>query len=175
MGGETTQRLFFALWPDDAVCEALEALALCHAGDQGKRIRTENLHITLVFLGNVDARRRCCLEEAADAVGGRSFTLWMDTLGWWPRPQVLWVGPTEIPAALLNLVGALKLACQGCGLEPERRPYQAHLTLARKVRRARLPRSIEPIQWPIKSFALVESKTLSTGAEYSVLRTWSLG
>jgi len=174
LGEETTQRLFFALWPDDAVRKALEALALHRAGDQGKRTRTENLHITLAFLGSVDGRRRGCLEEAADELQGRSFTLSMDTLGWWPRPQVLWVGPTDIPAALLNLVSDLKLACQRCGFEPERRPYQAHLTLARKVRRARLPDSIEPIQWPISSFALVESKTLPTGAEYSVLRTWPL-
>ena len=49
-----------------------------------------------------------------------------------------------------------------------------YATLARKARRARLPDSIEPIQWPISSFALVESKTLPTGAEYSVLRTWPL-
>ncbi len=57
---------------------------------------------------------------------------------------------------------------------PERRPYRAHLTLARKVGKAPRSQAIEAIQWPVNEFCLVQSRTLPTGAEYAVLRTWPL-
>ncbi len=169
------KRLFFALWPDDEVRAALAALWQRHTVQRGKPVRPENLHITLVFLGPVDDERRSCLESAAGELGGEPFTLVLDQLSWWSRPRVMWVGPSQMAPALPSLVGDLKLACEGCGFEPERRPYRAHMTLARKVPHARVPPQIEPIAWHVGSFALVESKTLPAGAEYSVLRTWALG
>ncbi|MEK7758301.1 MAG: 2'-5' RNA ligase family protein, partial [Pseudomonadota bacterium] len=51
-----TQRLFFALWPDPVLqqrlAQAAEALLPRAAG---RRVRAENLHCTLVFLGAVEA------------------------------------------------------------------------------------------------------------------------
>ncbi len=169
------KRLFFALWPEQEVRAALTELWRHHAAKRGKPVRPENLHITLVFLGSVGDERRACLETAAGGLSGQSFTLVLDHLAWWSRPRVMWVGPSEVAPALTSLVSDLKLACQGCGFEPETRPYRAHMTLARKVSSTRVPPHIEPILWTIDSFALVESRTLPQGAEYSVLRTWALG
>lgn len=174
MSEDVTQRLFFALWPGAEVREGLARLSRQHAGKTGKPVRVENLHITLAFLGPVGLPVRECIEAGADTVQGRSFTFVLNQMGWWPRPRVLWTGPSEVPEALSSLVGDLKQLCQNCGLEPERRPYRAHLTLARKVGKAPRSQAIEAIQWPVNEFCLVQSRTLPTGAEYAVLRTWPL-
>ncbi len=150
-------------------------LAQEYVSGSGRRVRRENLHVTLVFLGAVDGARRACVEAAADSVRGQSFILELDRITWWPRPRVLCAGPSRIPSALLDLVGKLKRGCQGCGFEPERRPYRAHLTLARKVASGQRSTTVEAQAWKVREFSLVESRTLTTGAEYSVLRTWPLG
>lgn len=175
MSEDATQRLFFALWPGAEVREELARLSREHTGKTGKQVRVENLHITLVFLGSVGLGVRECIEAGADTVQGRSFTLVLNEMGWWPRPRVLWTGPSEMPVALSSLVGDLKRVCQNCSLEPEKRPYRAHLTLARKVRKAPRSQTIEAIEWPVSEFCLVASQTLPTGAEYDVLRAWPLG
>ncbi len=175
MGEKTTQRLFFALWPEDGLGHTMVQLARDHVHGSGRWVRPENLHVTLVFLGAVDGARRACVEAAADGIRGQSFTLELDRITWWSRPRVLCAGCSRMPSALLDLVGELKRGCQDCGFEPERRPYRAHLTLARKVAAGQPSTTIEAPAWRVRDFCLVESRTLTTGAEYSVLRTWALG
>lgn len=179
--GPTTEaavkRLFFAFWPDKALRRRLYALGSDLLGDnRGRQLPAENLHLTLAFLGYVDAGRQTCLEREASAIQSPAFTLTLDQAGFWPRKGILWVGGTP-PEELLALVRALQLGLTACGLEPETRPFQVHLTLARNVRRLRLERNhpIAPLAWPVRQFALVASQTLPDGARYEVLRIWELG
>jgi 2'-5' RNA ligase len=170
------KRLFFALWPDEALRQRLYALGGELLGDNhGRRMPAENLHLTLAFLGYVNAERQTCLERGASAIQSSAFTLTLDHAGFWPRKEILWIGGTP-PEDLLALVRALQQGMTACRLEPETRPFQIHLTLARNVRRLRLERNraIEPLAWPVDRFALVASQTLPEGARYEVLRTWGL-
>jgi len=171
---ETTQRLFFALWPSAAVRSALDQLAHRQVRKLAKRMPAENLHITLAFPGQVSAGVRSCLEQAADRLSGRPFTLHLDQVGHWPRPRIIWAGPTHTPHELWSLVGRLRAVLDGCGILPETRPFQAHVTLARKASRGPTGKKIEPIDWPVHGFSLVESITASVGPAYRVLRTWAL-
>ncbi len=169
------QRLFFALWPDDQVRQALAALASKSLKRRGRRIPAENLHLTLAFLGPVPPETRSCVEAMADGISGDSFTLEFTHLGFWPRPRVIWSGCDETPRALTALVNALRDGVKGCGLRPESRPYRAHLTLARKASvDPRFGEPHAPVIWSVDGFHLLESKTLSTGAQYKILRSWRL-
>lgn len=170
------KRLFFALWPDDALRQQLHALGGEVLGKQrGRYIPPENLHLTLAFLGSVDAARQACLEQMATVIRVPAFTLTLDQPGFWPRKETLWVGGTP-PAELLVLVQAINQGLRSCGLAPETRPFQVHLTLARNVRGLRLDRdrAITPLAWRVGQFALVASQTLPEGARYEVLKTWRL-
>jgi 2'-5' RNA ligase len=140
----------------------------------GRRVREENLHCTLVFLGAVEAAQRLCLEDAAALVRAEPFTLTLDRLGYFRRPQVAWLGCTTTPAALQALVAGLNYGAASCGFPPEQRPYEVHLTVARKLRRdpGRMP--IMPIAWPVQQFALMESVSESDGVHYRPLRFWDL-
>jgi 2'-5' RNA ligase len=174
-GAVATQRLFFALWPGPELQLALARLGRELLGrERGRPVAADNLHLTLAFLGSVDAGARACLERAAEALRGEPFTLRFDRAGWFPRPKVFWLGCPDTPAPLAALVEGLRSAQRGCGLEPEARPWAAHLTLARKVARRPRPLPFAPVEWPVARFALVESHTGPEGVRYEPLRFWPL-
>lgn len=170
-----TQRLFFALWPDEALQRQLAtAAAALLPRTSGRRVRPENLHCTLVFLGGVDAGQRLCVEAAADVLAVPAFDLRFDRFGYFRRPQVAWLGCSHTPPALLDLVGQLGHGCDACGFPPERRPYEVHLTVARKLRRDPGRSPFMPIDWRVERFALVESVSTDEGVRYQPLRFWAL-
>jgi 2'-5' RNA ligase len=171
---EPSRRLFFALWPDEDTRAALAALAKERIQGQGRRVATANLHITLAFPGSVTSVVHACLEEAAGRLIGSPFGLAVDRLGYWPGPRIIWAAPSYIPPELWNLANGLRGVLAGCGLEPESRPYQAHMTLARKASRALPVTRITPILWSIREFCLVESVSQPDGVRYLVRRAWPL-
>jgi 2'-5' RNA ligase len=61
------------------------------------------------------------------------------------------------------------------GFQTEQRPFKAHLTLARKVRRPPADAVFEPLAWPAHEFSLVESTTDPAGSRYERLATWPIG
>lgn len=168
------ERLFFALWPDEASRAALAALAREALPGRGKLVAPENLHITLVFLGGADPQQRACAERAAGAAAAPAFTLRLERLGGFRRAGVLWSAPCETPAPLHTLVDGLNRGLAPCGFEPETRPYHAHVTLARKLERRVRERPHPPIEWPVQAFHLVQSHLHAQGARYRILRSWPL-
>lgn len=133
------------------------------------------LHLTLAFLGAVDADRRRSAERAAASVQTAPFALELDHSGWFARARVLWSAPARTPEALHRLAGALSRALIDYGYQPERRAFRAHATLARKVQGPFETLAHAPIAWPVRQFHLVRSHTRSEGAAYEIVATWSLG
>ena len=119
-GAVATQRLFFALWPEEALQRQLAmAAAALLPQTAGRRVRPENLHCTLVFLGNVEAGQRLCVEAAATTLAPTpSFTLVFDRFGYFRGPQVAWLGCSYTPPVLLDLVAQLGRGCAACGSRP---------------------------------------------------------
>jgi 2'-5' RNA ligase len=171
---EPTRRLFFALWPDEEPRLALAALAREQIRKQARRVAAENLHITLAFPGSVTARVQAGLEAAAGRVRGGPFELAIDRLGYWRGPRIIWAAPSETPAELWSLAAALRDILAACGLEPETRPYQAHITLARKAGRGPGISRVSAIPWPVSQFSLVESVSDPASVRYQVLHSWPL-
>ncbi len=168
------RRLFFALWPDGAVREALAGLLEGEPPCTGRRVPDGNLHMTLAFVGHVTAEQHACMEAAAAAGEAAPFTVTLDRLGYWPRPRIVWAGARVTPPALIDLVARLNRGLSGCGHQPEQRPYQAHVTLARKGRAPPRCGTIPPITWPVNSFCLIESASAEHGSIYRVLAAWPL-
>ena len=174
MGGET-RRLFFALWPDGVTREALARYEKQLGRRSGGRpVTSANLHLTLAFLGSVEAECQACLESMAGQIEAPPFELLLDQAGFWRRPRVLWLGARETPEPLRELVRQLNLGLAGCGLTPENRPFQAHITLRRKALRHPEATEFTPLYWPVREFVLVESQTRPEGACYQVVGRWPL-
>jgi 2'-5' RNA ligase len=171
---EPRQRLFFALWPDEAVRAALSQTATALLGKRVKQVPAANLHLTLAFAGAVTAPVRQCLEAAAGSIRCPAFDLSIDHAGHWPRPRIFWIGPTHTPPALWSLAGLLGTALEDCGSQTETRPYQPHITLARKISTAPDTTQIAPVAWSIRRFCLVESVTGPRAVSYQILASWML-
>jgi len=165
------QRLFFALWPGDAVRSQLGEVSRQWTR---RPIAEEKLHMTLVFLGDRDAEQRQCFCDAAASVKAESFVLQLDYLGAWPRPGIQWLGSSEPCEALLQLVRELNRCFIKCGFEPEKRRFVPHITLSRKERKPRPKNAVAAIEWPVQDFALVESLATPEGVRYQVLQRWLL-
>jgi 2'-5' RNA ligase len=170
-----SERLFFALWPDERLREALEAqVPTLLAGIRGKAQRPDQWHVTLEFLGDVPLERQAAVREAATHVVAAGFTVVFDELDYWRRPQVYCLSASDCPPMLTRLVTDLRAALRGQGLVPESRDYRPHVTLARKVRRAPVTPLAEPIAWPAERYALVRSVSDAAGSRYEPLRWWNL-
>ncbi|BAU49555.1 2'-5' RNA ligase [Sulfurifustis variabilis] len=161
-------RLFFALWPDPDVQARLASLAAAY---EGRRVATENLHLTLAFLGLTDTDRRACYERAAQTVPFVPFDLVLTEVQWQRRRGIAWMAARGVPAELTALVSALNDALRKCGFTPEARPFRAHVTLARKVRRGGRVEP-DPIRWRVDRFWLVSSQLAPGGSRYTPERCW---
>ncbi len=169
-----SQRLFFALWPADEVRQAIHAQTKTVLKEKGKPVRISNLHITLVFLGNISKEKIPDYQQAASQVQARTFALQLDQLGAFQRAQILWLGCSVIPDALQTLVLQLNTELSHCGFVADARPYVPHVTIARKYKGKTLPTFSANIPWSVSEFSLVESRSVEGGVEYHVLQSWPL-
>jgi 2'-5' RNA ligase len=167
-------RMFFALWPDEAVRAGLAERARgARADAPGRPVPDANLHLTLAFLGSVPADRAASITAAVGSLSLPAFELVIDRQGWWHRSGVLWLGPSASPAALNRLVKALWAALEPLGFWPDFRHFRPHVTIARRCARGRSG-DVEPLLWPVSGFELMVSVQDRKGAAYRVHRSWPL-
>lgn len=160
------QRLFTALWPDDAVRHAL-AQSLAHwSWPVGvATVKPERLHATLHFLGNVPAERIPQLDQALARVGFDPFSLEFGVPDLWAGGIAV-LRPHAMPPHLLALHGRLGDAIEGLGLPVESRPYRSHVTLARRAVGAKPPAEAPAFRWNVnEGFVLVRSLPGGRGYE----------
>lgn len=103
----------------------------------------DNLHVTLGFLGWVPAERVQPISEALGrAVAGLlAGVATLDGLGAFPslrRARVVWAGLRDPAGVVASTAAAAADAMAEAGLQPERRPFHAHVTLCR----LRTPRAV---------------------------------
>lgn len=174
-------RLFAAIRPPAAVIEALLAL---ESGVAGARWQDEGqLHLTLRFFGEVDARRA---EDIADTLGdvrAAPFALALRGVGHFERKgraHSLWAGiaPSDPLAALQRRV---EIAARRAGLPPEPRKFAPHITLARLNAKSgpvlpflAIHGALHGEPWPVESFDLMESFLDPGGADYETVRRYRL-
>ncbi|HLQ26101.1 MAG TPA: RNA 2',3'-cyclic phosphodiesterase [Acidiferrobacterales bacterium] len=168
------KRLFFALWPDERTRARLLSVGAPPDAAAGRWLAGSHLHLTLVFLGNVDARRQDCVQQAASGITGKRFDLVLDVLGYWRHSHILWLGAGQTPSELLSLVDALHANLANCGFVAEARAYHPHITLARKLRKNLAGTAIAAVCWPVDRFVLVESSQERGGVKYEIVKSWDL-
>lgn len=127
-------RLFYAVMLDENCKTALDACcrALGPYLEKGRFTRPENLHLTLVFLGEADLDgAKSCLHR----LQASPFEIAIAGLGRFCQPggDVLWAG-VQPKEGLLRAQKNLEALARQAGFPVEDRPYRPHLTLARGVR-----------------------------------------
>jgi 2'-5' RNA ligase len=170
-----TARLFFAVWPEPGIQRALEKHARGLMRECGGRaIPARNIHLTLVFIGDVGRDRLPRIEEIAAAVSTPHFELAVSRVEYWRHNRIVWAGVEHCPGELQSLVDGIELALSAEGFRFDQRTYVPHITLVRSARRAPPGFVIPVITLPVSRFALVESVQRSRGRAYEVLQEWPL-
>ena len=160
------ERFFVALWPDEATRERL-ALAGRRLCPQGRRVSIANLHVTMVFLGQVEPTRRKRIAGAMRAACAPSLTLALDHCGYFSAGRIAWLGPSVMPLPLTALQGRLAANHLERGFALGKCMFRAHVTLARHAARpdATSAGDALPVDWRVLSKALVRSRA----SRYDVL------
>ena len=193
-------RLFIALEIPEAVRRevARRVAGLRERLPRAKWVDPANLHLTLLFLGQVDDAKVPSLAAALRDAFARhpSLDLRLADAGTFPprRPaRVAWVGVKETPgesigSAPSRVAGlqadATAAAVDVIGFEPEDRPFSPHVTLARcdpswprdaaDRFAAAFPGTIgQP--WTAERGVLMESRLSPRGAQYRVAAELPLG
>lgn len=169
-----TQRLFFALWPDDATRDALDRTGKWlrrHWG--GRRMRADTLHLTLAFLGDTPAAARDAFLPMIDAIRAEPFELMLDQAGRWPHNRIGWLGCSAPAAPLADLAERLRRVLRESGVALDARPFVPHVTLLRNAPGGPVP-ACAPVRWRVEDFVLATSRTDAGGARYEIAGRWPL-
>lgn len=168
-------RIFFALWPDEELRKQLQQTAeLMTVTRPGRRVPIYNLHLTLHFIGNVSFDEMECLQHQARQLRADGFEFTIDCHGYFKKPRVAWLGCSEIPATVSVLQQKLGRRLQKCDYQPEKRRYNPHVTVARKINQSPGTFEFVPLNWQVDSFVLIESRATNSGVKYEVVETYPL-
>jgi len=175
-------RLFLAI---EMPAEIKEILSTLRKDMPGVRwVPPEQLHLTLLFLGELAPENLDRLCNALAAIAIPPFTLTFDRTGCFPRPaapRILWAGIKPQPA-LSRLVLLVREAAADCGVIVEEKPFSPHITLARIKQPNPCPvtdfsgRLItdKKLSLPVDRFILCQSTLAPQGAIHEAIRVFRL-
>jgi 2'-5' RNA ligase len=174
-------RLFVAIRPPEPIRDLL-----LDAMDDSADFRwqsEEQLHLTLRFVGEVERPVADDIADALAAIRSPAFELRINGTGRFEQRNsgALWAGVEPKPP-VAALAAKAERACQQAGLEPERRAFHPHITLARwKGRRTRevaayldRTRGLASDPFEVDSFILFESRLSKHGAHYEEVASYPL-
>lgn len=184
-------RAFLAVEISDAVRAELADVqeVLREANGHVGWVKPQNIHCTLVFLGDIFqemvAPFAAALSHAAKSVN--PFEIEIRGLGFFGSarsPQIIWAGITGAITPLLTLQNGLVAALLAAGLKTDEKPFNPHLTIgrARSNRNAHsLVTAMEKNQdksfgvLSVRQVVLMESRLTANGPEYILLQSAALG
>ena len=174
-------RLFVAVRPPPQIRECLIAAM---GGITGARWQTDDqLHLTLRFLGEVDRHCASDVHAALGAIHHPRFDAAVKGVGTFERrgrPDVVWAGVTPLEP-LRALARKVDQAIARVGIEPDRRAFHAHITLARLGRSAgqvhgfmSAAAGLATPAFTVDAFQLCESRLTPEGAVYTPVEVYAL-
>ncbi len=181
-------RTFIAIDPGKKIRDRLVSLqeSLMEEGADAKWVEEENLHLTLLFLGEVDLIKvpSVCKEVEKCVEQHGAFPMTIEKTGCFPnprRPRVLWAGVGLGNTEICEIHDELEepLMDLGCYRREERK-YQPHLTIGRiKGDRSRSSGDLTPVlnkfaDWQggeitVKEIHVMSSELTPSGPKYTVM------
>ena len=165
-------RLFIALNFTSETKSSLLALRddLRTQSTRGNFSLPENLHLTLAFLGECDARQTAAAKQVLATVDFSPPVITIERLGCFRRDggNIWWAGVRETPE-LMTLQRDLTEQLRTAGFALERRRYSPHITLGREVVTDAAPWAIEPFGEIIPRMELMKSERVQGKLTYTAI------
>lgn len=147
-----------------------------------KWVNTENIHLTLKFLGEAEEARIAVVKEALAGIASRfkPFEMSLFKLGAFPdlhRIRVIWVGLDKGCSDAEQIAQSIEAELDKAGFAKEDRAFRAHLTLGRvKTGRNKITLTdkissleVEPKHCTINNITLLKSTLTPHGPIYTPL------
>ena len=175
-----THRLFFGIRPNPAIRDAL--IDTMEGIENARWQDDDQLHLTLRYVGEVDGPVANDLAETAQSVVFAPFSLSISGCGVFERKGIARTLYARIGSSepLDRLQKRIERVCQACGLEPERRKFHPHITLARlnsssgpliEYLQRQSALSLGP--WQVEAYILYESRWRDQGSLYQPVVTYA--
>jgi 2'-5' RNA ligase len=175
-------RIFVAV---DLPVDHAAALQRLHDADLPARwVPSDQYHVTLRFLGDVDEERTRRVMNELESIDLPAFQLGGEGLDVFPsrrRPRVVVAHVNEEPG-LMTLQQQIEEIASGMGFDEDRKPFNPHVTFARLQEAA--PRDVRAYMarhsdfkieaFSAEQFRLYKSELGSDGAVHSVLQRYPL-
>jgi len=168
-------RLFVGIELPEHICDLISDLEAPLPGVRW--LDSDNLHLTLRFIGDIDNRQARELADFLSGIDVDAFEMQLDGLGTFggKDPRTLWAG-VKADASLDALARACERAARSAGLKPEGRSFKPHVTIARlnKPRIEALTRFLtrhgrfRSPPFIVSRFVLYSSKPMVGGGPYVV-------
>lgn len=158
-------RLFIAVHFSNEVKTGLQKTINVLKGQtiSGNFTRPENLHLTLVFIG--ESNELDAIIKVIDRAAPPIFELKVGGFGRFG--SLYWVGIEKNPA-LMNLVHHLKYGLRDSGFNIEERAFKPHITIAREVRaNGQLHVDVPKMRMTVGRISLMKSERLAGKITYS--------
>lgn len=168
-------RVFFAIFPDKSV-----QAQLAHQAKQlesscgGSIVKIQQIHLTLLFLGNIAIHRLGTLQQAMKNISAEKFEFKLEEICYWKHNQIVYSQAKQFPVTLFTLVDTLRNALSEAGFLIETRTYKPHVTLIRKATHVAKINLDTPVIWHVNEWFLIQSKQTDRGVEYIPLSQWRL-
>ena len=132
----------------------------------------ENMHLTLVFLGECDAIQAAAVKAAMEATRVETFDIEIDFVGRFRRDggDTWWAGVRE-NKPLAALQRALTDRLIDAGFRLDRRKYSPHITLGREVVTDAAPWRIKPFGETVHTIDLMKSERIQGKLTYTKIYT----
>ncbi|MCB9437036.1 MAG: RNA 2',3'-cyclic phosphodiesterase [Anaerolineales bacterium] len=169
-----------------AIGHAMDTLQQATPRHAIRWVPSENLHLTLKFLGDTPETQVEAIRQALGKAveGQQAITLRVEGNGCFPnirRPRVIWLGLNDSANRLVPLQTAIEAAIAPLGFPTDQRPFSPHLTLGRVKDHTpveMLTQIGHGIQnkpmglittWPCQAVSLMKSDLRPSGAVYTQL------
>lgn len=175
-------RLFIAISPPQDLCRDIAELAMAVPG--GRPVSSEQLHLTLKFIGEVEGGKLLDIKEALGEISRSAFSISLCGVGVFPprgMPRVVWAG-IEPLEEVDRLRRDIEKTLFTAGIPKEKQKFAPHLTLAR-LKDANISRLqsflagnslLRSPLFAISSFTLFSSQLTTKGAVHSEVAVYPL-
>ncbi len=141
-------------------------------------MQAPDLHLTLAFLGDLDAAGLATVRQVAGEMSLPALDLRTARLEWWAHNRILWASVQSWPPELARFHRALLEGLRGAGFDIDPRPFTPHVSLARQAAQPAnpgLPDLSDLPAWSVADFCLAASRsgTERAATRYMILERCS--
>ncbi|NVJ59541.1 MAG: RNA 2',3'-cyclic phosphodiesterase [Gammaproteobacteria bacterium] len=167
-------RLFFAIDIDDSTRQSLDAWSQS-INLNGRRVPSDNYHITLQFLGNISNHQVFDVIDTIEQPNFSPFHITFSNTGYYPKNEILFLDVEEGKEQISSIAKYINRSLQNLNfIKREKRNFHPHLTIAREAKPPVDFNCDAPIRMLVKFISLMESITIKSGVYYETVEQWPI-